>query len=148
MEIRKVSPFDWEAVQLMQELTDCLEAITGNGGQASFDPEDVCIPRSLFVIAYDETGEALGCGAIRPMEDSIAEVKRMFARTKVSGVGSQILHYLENQAKDFGYTMLRLETRMINTTAVSFYEKRGYTRIPNYGKYVDRPEAVCFEKNL
>lgn len=44
--------------------------------------------------------------------------------------------------------VLGLETRLVNTRAVHFYERHGYSRIPNYGRYIGRPEAVCFEKTL
>jgi hypothetical protein len=27
-------------------------------------------------------------------------------------------------------------------------KRGGYYRIPNYGKYANKPEAVCFEKNI
>jgi ribosomal protein S18 acetylase RimI-like enzyme len=47
-----------------------------------------------------------------------------------------------------GYETLRLSTRLVNQTAVSFYERNGYRRIPNYGRYQGRDEAVCFEKML
>lgn len=148
MKIVKMQPDAPDALLLMEELSRNLESITGNSGKNSFNPDDVRVPRSLFVIAYDEAGEAMGCGAVRPISENTAEVKRMFARIKGAGVGTKILHYLEIHAKEFGYTVLRLETRLINTRAVAFYEKEGYHRIPSYGRYVNRPEAVCFEKTI
>lgn len=148
MRIIETQPNIQDAIELMEELSKSLETITGNSGKGSFDANDVCVPRSLFVIAYDEEGKAIGCGAIRPINEDIAEVKRMFAKTKGIGVGSEILHYLEEQAQKLGYSALWLETRLINERAVAFYEKRGYYRISNYGKYVNRSEAVCFEKKL
>lgn len=92
--------------------------------------------------------EPVGCGAIRPIDENIAELKRMFAKVKTKGVGTQILAYLEMQAKKLGYSAIWLETRLINEDAVSFYKKKGYSKIPNYGKYVGNTEAICFEKKL
>ena len=148
MKILKRNPNHPDAILLMDELSKTLQSITGASGKNSFNPNDVCVPRSLFVIAYDEDGEAMGCGAIRPINEDIAEVKRMFAKTKDKGVGSEILSYLEMQAQEMNYSTLWLETRLINNGAVSFYEKNGYHRITNYGKYENNPEAVCFEKNI
>lgn len=142
------APDTRDAIQLMDELSAALEAITGNSGRGSFNPGDVCVPRALFAVARNKDGEAVGCGAIRPMDTGIAEVKRMYARTKGAGIGTQILSCLEEKARDLGYTALRLETRKVNREAVAFYESRGYYRIPNYGKYIDNDEAVCFEKKL
>jgi GNAT superfamily N-acetyltransferase len=147
-EIKEVDVDSADALKLLDELSQTLEAITGNSGKGSFDTSDVKVFGSLFAVAYSTKGETLGCGAIRPMEDGIAELKRMYARYKGAGIGSNILSYLETNAKLLGYSALRLETRLINTNAVSFYEASGYKRIPNYGKYAGRTEAVCFEKLL
>ena len=146
--IKEEDPNTSDAFLLMAELSKTLEMITGDSGKSSFNINDVCIPRSLFVIARNDKGEAVGCGAIRPINENIAEVKRMYAKTKAKGIGSQILSYLEIHAQKFGYSALWLETRLVNQQAVSFYEKSGYHRISNYGKYVHRPESVCFEKFL
>ncbi|AGF57159.1 N-acetylglutamate synthase-like GNAT family acetyltransferase [Clostridium saccharoperbutylacetonicum] len=148
MKITETQANTQDAINLMEELSKSLEFITGDSGKNSFNSNDVSVPRSLFVVAYNEEGEAIGCGAIRPINEEVAEVKRMFAKTKAIGVGSEILHYLENGAKKLGYSALWLETRLINERAVRFYEKNGYHRISNYGKYVNKPEAVCFEKNI
>lgn len=148
MKVIEKKPNESDAILLMEELSQTLEDITGASGKNSFNSEDVCVPRSLFVIAYDEKNEPVGCGAIRPIDENIAEVKRMFARVKTKGVGTQILAYLEMQAKKLGYSAIWLETRLINEDAVLFYKKNGYSKIPNYGKYVSNPKAICFEKKL
>ncbi|MDP4147005.1 MAG: GNAT family N-acetyltransferase [Bacillota bacterium] len=148
MKIIATHPNSPDALLLMDELSQSLESITGSTGRNSFNLEDVYVHRSLFVVAYDENEEVIGCGAIRPINEDIAEIKRMFAKTKAIGVGTAILHYLEIEAKKMGYSTLWLETRLINKRAVSFYEKRGYHPISNYGKYANNTEAVCFEKNI
>lgn len=146
--IEPVSPFSEEATSLMEELSKRLRDITGNGGRNSFDPNDVCKEKAMFVIARDENGSAIGCGAFRPMDEKTAEVKRMYAKEKGSGVGNLILSYLESQASQMGYESFRLETRVINKNAVSFYQRNGYEVIPNYGHYKDRRESICFEKKI
>lgn len=148
MKIIATHPNVPDAILLMNELSNSLESITGSTGRNSFSLKDVYAPRSLFVVAYSEDEKAIGCGAIRPINEDIAEVKRMFAKTKAIGVGTAILHYLEIEAKKMGYSALWLETRLINKGAVTFYENRGYHHISNYGKYVNNTEAVCFEKNI
>lgn len=148
MKILKKSPNEPEAVLLMDELSETLECITGNSGKNSFSPKDVCVPRSLFVVAYDEYGKAIGCGGIRPIDENTAEVKRLFAKVKSIGVGTKILFYLEEQAREFNYSSLWLETRLMNKQAVSFYKSRGYHQIPNYGKYIGNIDSICFEKKI
>ena len=148
IEIAAEDPHSADAVLLMDELSKCLEAITGNSGKGSFSVEDVCTGRSLFVIARDQNGNAIGCGAFRPFDEKTAEIKRMYVRAKSNGIGTEILSFLEQQAYNIGYTSLCLETRTINKRAVSFYQNNGYYVIPNYGKYINHAEAICFGKNL
>lgn len=137
-----------DAILIMDELSKSLEDITGSNGKNSFDPKDVSVPKAVFVLARTETGAPVGCGAIRPINENTGEIKRVYAKLKTCGIGTQILAYLENKAQKLGYSTLCLETRLVNHKAVSFYEKLGYHRIPNYGKYVDKLESVCFEKYL
>lgn len=144
--ITAVDPALPEAVVLLDELSASLAAITGDSGRSSFDMQDVRVPGALFVLAHNADGKAVGCGAFRPMGEGMAEVKRMYAQ--VAGVGIAVLTHLEAAAKEYGYLKLRLETRLVNQRAVAFYEKHGYYRIPNFGKYVGKAEAVCFEKQL
>jgi len=40
------------------------------------------------------------------------------------------------------------ETRLVNARAVAFYERRGYARIANYGRYRGNDAAACFGKAL
>ncbi len=142
------SPFSADAVSLMEELSQCLQDITGDGGKNSFDANDVCNDRAIFAVARNQKGEAIGCGAFRPMDQATGEIKRVYAKDKGRGIGKLILSYLEHQAHEMGYRTLRAETRMVNSEAVSFYERSGYRKIPNYGKYAGRANAICFEKDL
>lgn len=137
-----------DASALLEELSRTLQAITGSGGQTSFDPEDMADLRSVFLLARDGEGAALGCGALRPLSQDVAEIKRVYARTKGRGVGGAIVAALERRGAQLGYRAVRLETRLVNATAVAFYERLGYRRIDNYGKYAGRADAVCFEKLL
>jgi ribosomal protein S18 acetylase RimI-like enzyme len=137
-----------DAVVMLDELSDVLSVITGSSGKSSFDVNDVRVANARFVVARDQSGKAVGCGAFRPLESGIAEIKRMYSRHSMPGVGSAVLSVLELEALKLGFTALRLETRVVNEKAVAFYERRGYSRIPNFGKYVGKEEAVCFEKRL
>jgi len=148
MRVEPVHPSDPTAIQLLNQLSDTLAGITGDSGRSSFDPSDVEGAGASFVLAYDVQGNALGCGAYRPLQKGVAELKRMFAIPASKGVGSAVLNDLERRAEADGYRELWLETRLVNSRAVQFYERNGYRRIPNFGKYVGRPEAVCFAKTL
>lgn len=145
--ITPADPDSPESRALLRELGAVLAAITGSDGTASFDAADVRGERACFLLARDADGRAVGCGALRPLADGVAELKRMYARPG-SGAGQCLLAALERQASAFGYTEVWLETRRVNARAVGFYGKHGYLVIPNYGQYVGRAEAVCLGKTL
>jgi len=148
LRIDTADPDSAAARPLLEALSDTLAAITGDSGRSSFDPADVRGPGARFVIAFDASGEAVGCGAYRPLQAGVAELKRMFARTRGSGIGRSLLAELERSAAADGYRELWLETRRVNLAAVAFYRAHGYREIPNFGRYIGRPEAVCFGKTL
>ncbi len=137
-----------EARALIAELDAALAAICGDSGSKSFDANDVRGLRAVFLLARDaSSGVALGCGALRPLEANVAEVKRMYARPG-SGAGFYLLSELERRALAFGYHAIWLETRRVNRRAVAFYERQGDRGIPNYGKYMGREDAICLGKLL
>jgi ribosomal protein S18 acetylase RimI-like enzyme len=140
-------PTDGAALGLISALSGRLAEITGSDGRTHFTPEALG-PRACFLIAMDGA-EAVGCGALRPLEPGdIGEIKRMYARVPGRGIGSRVLAALEERARGFGYRVVRLETRKVNQAAVAFYLRHGYAVCHNYGPYVGREEAVCFEKRL
>lgn len=146
--IRACDPSHDHARVLIDELSSTLAALTGDSGAASFTPDNFRHPRALFVLACAPGGELLGCGALRPLDGDIAELKRMFARPGTQGVGAALLAHLEQAGAAFGYRRLWLETRRVNTRAVRFYLGHGYREIANFGRYAGRPEAICLGKSL
>ena len=65
-----------------------------------------------------------------------------------SGVSVAILRALESDAQARGWERLVLETGVEQPDAVRFYEREGYTRIPNFGYYADSPISLCYEKRF
>lgn len=145
--VEKSDPFSSESYRLIEMLSAELAAITGDSGKTNFTVEAMNNDKAVWALAKNTHGDAIGCGAIRPLTQNIAELKRMFSDRSEPGVGSALLTFLETSAKQMGYRELKLETRHINHRAVSFYEKNGYVRIENYGPYIGREEAVCFSKH-
>ncbi len=135
------------AVALLDELSLDLARKTGRDGRASFAASDMDLPRSVFLVATED-GEAVGCGALRPINETTCEIKRMFTRRRSQGIGTAILKALEANAIAFGYGQAWLETGIENESAVQFYRRNDYKTRENFGKYKGRPECLCFEKIL
>jgi len=135
------------AAGLIDALSGHLLRYYGGDGRASFGVWGAAPARSAFVLARAD-GIAVACGAIRPLDDDCAEVKRMYAVPGHPGAAAAVLQFLEAEAVRLGYRTLRLATRHANERAVGFYRKHGFVPCPNYGAYAGRPESVCLEKPL
>jgi putative acetyltransferase len=139
-----------EAVLLIDRLSaELARRYEADEGTGNFRPDHVLQPRSGFLVARWQ-GEAVGCGAYRPLHDDIAEVKRMYVEPafRGRGIGRRLLLALEECARQAGYARVWLETGIAQPEALRLYETSGYGVIANYGHYRDDPRSVCFEKRL
>jgi putative acetyltransferase len=137
-----------DAQQLIRELSDELAKLYGVGdGSAGFRPEDVEKPRAAFVVARLD-GRPVGCGALRPLTDGSAEVKRMYTRAEYrrKGVARAILAEIERLAGEFGYRSVKLQTGPLQPEAIALYERVGYYRIPRFDG--DWDQVLAFQKDL
>jgi len=149
IDIKKEKPDSPKALQLIKALSIEIGTRYGEDGTGNFNPNELNIEKSCFVIAWHDQ-KAVGCGAVRPLENKIGEVKGMYVVPEMrgKGVSKKILIELEKFAKEFGYEKIWLETGVLQPEAVGLYEKDGYKRIKNYGIYFNNPLSICFEKLL
>src|SRR5258708_21837669 len=107
------------------------------------------VPRSIFLVARDD-GNAVGCGALVPMDENVVEVKRMFVapEERGHGIATQILDELERMARKFDYDAIRLETGVKHPESIALYGKAGFYRIPTFPPFETDSSAVCFEKRI
>ena len=141
-------PFDSpDAVALLEavqaELVERYSGDTERGEKPS--AENI----TAFLVARDGSGEAVGCGALRRLEDGAVEIKRMYVRPPDRGRGLAwvILSALEAEAQRREFSVVRLETGAFSPEAMSLYRAAGYREIPCYGPY-DWPHSRCFERRL
>jgi GNAT superfamily N-acetyltransferase len=101
------------------------------------------------IVAYDQD-KPIGCGALRAYSKDTMEVKRMFVplQKRGQGIASTILKALEIWCKELGIKKCVLETGKNQPEAIALYKKNHYNIIPNFGKYEDVENSVCFEKEL
>jgi len=113
-------------------LTDCTE-FSGDG--------------CLFLVASVD-GHWMGCGGLKRLTVDSAYIKRMWVDKDWRGIGlgRHLLTLLENQAKDLGYSVVKLETNRLLHEAIQLYRTQGYQRV---SPFVEEPCAdYWFEKSL
>jgi len=115
----------------------------GDGGYAG-KPADAA---GVFLIARLH-GRAVGCGALKPLDASTAEIKRMWVApdTRGLGVARRLIEALEERARRAGMGRVILDTNRTLPEAQAMYRKAGYHEIARYN---DNPYAdFFFEKEL
>jgi len=106
-------------------------------------------PGGTYLIAYD--GDTpLACGALRPIDARIVEVRRMFVLkgARRFGLARSMLAALEREASRMGYNVMRLETGDRQVAAMALYESCGFDRIAPFGEHVGDATSVCLEKRV
>lgn len=72
--------------------------------------------------------EAVGVGALKPVDGATAEIKRMYVRPQARGrgVGRALLQRLVDDARSEGYRTARLESLRFMTEAHAMYRSFGF----------------------
>ena len=140
----QISEFLDEHVQQMRSITP-LES------KHALDLDSLRQPEITFWSVMD--GDALvGCGAIKRLDASHAEVKSM--RTKParqqSGIASLLLEHVITEARRMGFTRLSLETGSTGffLPARKLYEKFGFEYCEPFADYQSDPHSVFMTRTL
>jgi len=133
----------------MAELGREVDQIYGNKESSLSALAGMDQPGAAFLLARVD-GDAVGCGAIRPLTREIGEVKRMYVRRSArrTGAARAIMDALEQLARKAGFSEVWLETGLGQPAAMRLYESLGYKRIAAFGDYRDDPVSICFGKSL
>ncbi len=101
------------------------------------------------IILCKTDNEYMASVAVRPKENGVAELKRMFVKPPYhhNGIGQTLLNKSLAFAKNAGYKKIWLDTLDTMIPAMMLYQKNGFYKIPPY-YYNPEPSAVYFEKIL
>jgi putative acetyltransferase len=152
VDVRRALLTSPDAIRLISALNSELTATFPEPGATHFSLSSAQVADSdgAFLIAY-VNGVAVGCGAIRRLDNTTAELKRMFVAPSLrgQGIGRAIVVALEQEARRLGVSRVVLETGARLDRAIALYEGMGYSRIPLFGEYLASPDtSLCFGKTL
>jgi ribosomal protein S18 acetylase RimI-like enzyme len=90
-------------------------------------------PSGCLLIAMSD-GETAGCVALRDLGDGACEMKRMFVRTELQGlgIGRALAVAVIDSARTLGYRFMRLDTSVGQVEAISLYRSVGFVSIEPY----------------
>jgi putative acetyltransferase len=92
----------------------------------------------LFLVVLDDE-KVVGTGAIKKLEDGIAELKRLWLLEEYhrKKIGYQVVSRLFDFARGQGYVKVRLQTSHQQERALQFYTQVGFYEIPSYRTSMD-----------
>ena len=86
----------------------------------------------LYLARID--GKAAGCIALRKLDESRCEMKRLYVRPEYRNrqIATKLIDQLLRDARSIGYQQLLLDTIPGLTDAIRMYQKLGFRDIPRY----------------
>jgi putative acetyltransferase len=140
-----------EIAALLTEHLDDMRATSPPESKHALDLDDLRLPEVTFWSVYDGD-ELVGCGAIKRLDESHAEVKSMrTARSRQGGgVASTLLAHVLDEAQRMGFRRLSLETGSAEffAPARGLYRKFGFDYCEPFGDYRLDPHSVFMTREL
>ena len=105
-------------------------------------------PKGSILVAK-ESGQTVGCVAVRPLGVEICEMKRLYVKPAHRGkkVGRELAVAIIEEAKRLGYGVMRLDTVEAMKEASALYRALGFQQIDAY-TYNPLAGAMYFELKL
>ncbi|MBP7376569.1 MAG: GNAT family N-acetyltransferase [Pyrinomonadaceae bacterium] len=151
MEIRVDGLTDPRIHGLLNEHLENMRAISPPESVHALDLDKLRAPDITFWTAW-EGDELLGCGALKELDDTHAEVKSM--RTASGhlrkGVARQILAHIISESVRRGYGRVSLETGSMDEfePARRLYASCGFEFCGPFAEYLDDPNSVFMTKEV
>jgi ribosomal protein S18 acetylase RimI-like enzyme len=112
-------------------------------------PGKFAAPQGCVLLASNDDGDIVGCVAMRPIDETICEMKRLYVRPAGRGlhVGRQLATRICAAAKQAGYRRMRLDTLPTMHAALALYASLGFEPIDAY-VFNPIPGAIFLECDL
>ena len=91
-------------------------------------------PEGRLVVAVDDSGQVVGCVAYHHLDDSTAEMKRLYVKPAGRGhhLGELLASRIVELAREDGYERMVLDTVKPLEAAIALYRKLGFEEIEPY----------------
>ncbi|MDT7603481.1 MAG: hypothetical protein QOF61_1478 [Acidobacteriota bacterium] len=135
----KEATSDEEIAEARQLVIEMVEALGINLDFQNFEkeiagfPGDYSPPTGCVLIA-NEGGKPVGCVALRKIDESVCEMKRLYVRPQFHsrGWGKLLAVAAIKRARSLGYERMRLDTLPTMRAAAALYHALGFEEIEAY----------------
>lgn len=137
MKIVDGAPYLEEVKELIREYTEWFGrslAFQNLEEELSDLPGKYLPPHGQLLVAVDDAGTVCGCVAYHRLDQTTAEMKRLYVTPAGRGhhLGKQLAVSIMDRAREDGYTYMVLDTVRPLETAVALYRKLGFQEIEPY----------------
>ena len=140
-----------EIAELLAKHLREMRAVSPPESTHALDLNELRKPEISFWTVWIENSLA-GCGAIKELDESHAEIKSMHTALEYrnQGVAKQLLKYIIEEAKRRNYRKLSLETGAMAffEPARQLYLKFGFVYCAPFASYKEDPNSVFMTKEL
>jgi len=150
MEFRIDDLSDPKIGDFLEEHIEDMKSVSPPESKHALDLDDLKMPDVTFWSAW-EKDILVGCGALKELDSSHAEIKsmRISSELRGRGIASKLLSHILSEASLKGYLRLSLETGSMSffDPARKLYEKFGFTYCEPFANYKKDPNSVfmCLE---
>lgn len=147
VDIRPEDPRQPDVQVLLSQSDDYFRALYPVESNHLVSADVLGTDRAVFLAARRE-GELLGSIALLVIAPGHAEIKRMFVRADIRGVGlgRRLLNALEEVACHRNIMRISLETGIKELEAIGLYRSSGYQDCPPFGDYKVDPLSLFMTK--
>jgi putative acetyltransferase len=146
------TPLQDDVRELVRQLNAYLNPLSPKEFQFQMTAEQMAGPETTLFVARNESGRAVGMGALKVHSPELGEVKRMYTLPDVRGarVGSALLAEITALAQREAIPVLMLETGEAPgfEGAYRLYERAGFTTRGAFLDYPDSGWSRFYEKRL
>lgn len=152
MQILPLNPHGEAARALLAQADALRQPYNPEGGTPPDSAVALARPGVLFLGLWLAEWLA-ACAALRPAQDTqgcYGEIQRVFVRREFRrrGLCRALMQHLEEQLRQRGVALARLEAGVHQPEALALYESLGYVRRGPFGDHGHHPLSVFMEKRL
>ena len=140
-----------EVIELLQQHRQSMFLHSPPESVHALDIEALRRPEITFWSVW-ESGELLGCGALKELDSAHGEIKSMRTASlhRRKGVAKNLLEHILEEARRRGYRRLSLETGSMEAfePARKLYANSGFTYCGPFADYIEDPYSVFMTREL